>query len=292
VATNNPYQPLIERFAQLLTEGEALSPAGLIPPKRPPVVSGAPTALIFAPHPDDEVIIGGLPLRLLRELKLNVVNVAVTLGSRAERRAERWQELKNCCDYIGFGLVLPGERELEGINPITREKNPQQWSAAVQAIVNLLAKQRPSIIFVPHADDWNKTHIGTHHLVLEAMGRCSDLACRVVETEFWGAMDAPNLMVESSAADVADLVAALSLHVGEVARNAYHLRQPAWMMDNVRRGAELVGGQGGAAPRFAFATLYRLRRWANGRLEEVLEQGRVLPSEEDLSELFLTTTGD
>ncbi len=292
MATNNPYQPLIERFAQLLTEGEALSPAGLIPPKRPPVVSGAPTALIFAPHPDDEVIIGGLPLRLLRELKLNVVNVAVTLGSRAERRAERWQELKNCCDYIGFGLVLPGERELEGINPTTREKNPQQWSAAVQAIVNLLAKQRPSIIFVPHADDWNKTHIGTHHLVLEAMGRCSDLACRVVETEFWGAMDAPNLMVESSAADVADLVAALSLHVGEVARNAYHLRLPAWMMDNVRRGAELVGGQGGAAPRFAFATLYRLRRWANGRLEEVLEQGRVLPSKEDLNELFLTTTGD
>jgi LmbE family N-acetylglucosaminyl deacetylase len=292
MATNNPYQPLIEHFARLLTEGEALSPAGLIPPKRPPVVSGAPTALIFAPHPDDEVIIGGLPLRLLRELKLNVVNVAVTLGSRAERRAERWQELKNCCDYIGFGLVLPGERELEGVNPTTHEKNPQQWSAAVQAIVNLLAKQRPSIIFVPHADDWNKTHIGTHHLVLEAMGRCSDLACRVVETEFWGAMDAPNLMVESSAADVADLVAALSLHVGEVARNAYHLRLPAWMMDNVRRGAELVGGQGGAAPRFAFATLYRLRRWANGRLNEVLEQGRVLPSKEDLSELFLTTTGD
>jgi LmbE family N-acetylglucosaminyl deacetylase len=60
------------------------------------VAANAPTALIFAPHPDDEVIIGGLPLRLLRELKLNVVNVAVTLGSRAERQAERWQELKNC----------------------------------------------------------------------------------------------------------------------------------------------------------------------------------------------------
>ena len=54
-------------------------------------------------------------------------------------------------------------------------------------------------------------------------------------------------MVESSAADVADLMAALSLHVGEVARNPYHLRLPAWMIDNVRRGAELVGGQGGAA---------------------------------------------
>jgi hypothetical protein len=103
-------------------------------------------------------------------------------------------------------------------------------------------------------------------------------------------MDAPNLMVESSVADVSDLVAALSLHVGEVARNPFHLRLPACMMDNVRRGAELVGGQGGVAPRFAFATLYRLRRWANGRLQEVLEKGKALSSQDDLSELFLIPT--
>jgi N-acetylglucosamine malate deacetylase 1 len=61
------------------------------------------------------------------------------------------------------------------------------------------------------------------------------------------------------------------------------------MMDNVRRGAELVGGQGGLAPRFAFATLYRLRRWADGRLHEVLERGQLLSSHDDLSKLFLTT---
>jgi hypothetical protein len=119
------------------------------------------------------------------------------------------------------------------------------------------------------------------------MGRCSGLACQVVETEFWGAMDAPNLMVESSVSDLADLVAALSLHVGEVARNAFHLRRPAWMMDNVRRGAELVGGQGGAAPSFAFATLYRLRHWTDGRLHEVLDCGQVLSSQ-DTREKALT----
>jgi hypothetical protein len=60
------------------------------------------------------------------------------------------------------------------------------------------------------------------------------------------------------------------------------------MMDNVRRGAELVGGQGGAAPRFAFATLYRLRHWANGQFEEALERGRALSSQDNLSELFLS----
>jgi LmbE family N-acetylglucosaminyl deacetylase len=253
MAVNNPYQALVEGFARLLSEGEELSPARLVPPRRPPPAADASKALIFAPHPDDEVIIGGLPLRLLREQKLNVINVAVTLGSRPDRQTERWQELKNCCEYIGFGLVRAGEKGLEGINPIGREQQPQRWSAAVEAIADIIAAQQPSIIFLPHADDWNKTHIGPHHLVLEAMSRHQDLDCRVVETEFWGAMGSPNLMVESSASDVTDLVTALSLHVGEVARNPYHLRLPAWMIDNVRRGAELVGGQGGAAPRFAFA---------------------------------------
>jgi N-acetylglucosamine malate deacetylase 1 len=290
MAANNPYQALVESFARLLSEGEALSPVGLIPPKRLGAAADAPSALIFAPHPDDEVIIGGLPLRLLREQRLNVINVAVTLGSRPERQAERWQELKNCCEYIGFGLVAPAERGLEGINPVAREQQPQRWHAAVEAISAILAAHRPSIVFLPHAEDWNKTHIGTHYLVLEALGQCPGMACRVVETEFWGAMDAPNLMVESSAADVVDLVTALSLHVGEVARNPYHLRLPAWMMDNVRRGAELVGGQGSAAPRFAFATLYRLRRWVDGELHEVLERGQALSSQDDLSKLFLTPT--
>ena len=41
------------------------------------------------------------------------------------------------------------------------------------------------------------------------------------------------------------------------------------MQDNVRRGGELVGGQGGAAPDFTFATLYRLRQWQDGALHFV-----------------------
>ena len=68
---------------------------------------------------------------------------------------------------------------------------------------------------------------------------------------------------------------ALSFHVGEVQRNPYHLLVPAWMQDNVRRGGELVGGQGGAAPEFDFCTLYRLRRWMDGRLQATFTGGRM-----------------
>ena len=51
---------------------------------------------------------------------------------------------------------------------------------------------------------------------------------------------------------------------------------PPGCKDNVRRGAELVGGQGGAAPDFPFAMLHRLRRWKNGRSEDVFDGGQLV----------------
>ncbi len=74
--------------------------------------------------------------------------------------------------------------------------------------------------------------------------------------------------------------------MGEVGRNPYHLRLPAWMIDNVRRGTELVGGQGGASPGFVFATLYRLRAWRDGGLREILSAGRQVAAGDSLMSLF------
>ena len=114
----------------------------------------------------------------------------------------------------------------------------------------------------------------------------SPFSCTVVETEFWGAMASPNLTVESSPEDVAEMMTALSFHVGEVERNPYHLLLPAWMQDNVRRGGELVGGQGGPAPDFSFCTLYRLREWRDGALQLTYAGGRNLPANINASELL------
>ena len=287
--TANPYRTWVEAFATALGEGEAIGPV----PARTGRRLGGEKVLLFSPHPDDEVITGGLPLRLARELGFGVVNVAVTLGSRVERREARWRELEAACGFIDFGLVTPDRSGLEGIDLQAREQDPARWAAAVDAVSAVLAAEQPHVVFLPHAADWNRTHVGVHHLVVDAMRLLPWLACRAVETEYWGAMASPNLMVESSVADVADLVAALSLHEGEVARNPYHLRLPAWMMDNVRRGAELVGGQGNAAPRFAFATLYRLRGWKDGRFHDnLVEKGSMVASDGGLDALFPTTGGN
>ena len=59
------------------------------------------------------------------------------------------------------------------------------------------------------------------------------------------------------------------------------------MMDNVRRGAELVGGQGGGAPDYAFAVLCRLRRWRQGGLSRTFEGGRQIARTADLKAAIL-----
>jgi hypothetical protein len=79
---------------------------------------------------------------------------------------------------------------------------------------------------------------------------------------------------------------ATSFHVGEVRRNPYHVLLPSWMEDNVRRGAELVGGQGQGAPDFIFATVYRLRRWENGAWKDLPGKGRFLSRSENPASLF------
>src|SRR5258706_5858649 len=100
----NPYQSFVNDFARVVRQAQDYPLGGFAMPVHPNPVPDAPRALIFSPHPDDEVIIGALPLRLLRELRWNVINVAVTHGSSKARHAERWRELESCCHYIRFRL--------------------------------------------------------------------------------------------------------------------------------------------------------------------------------------------
>ena len=282
----NPYRLYVNRLLALQARGRALPLGGLDAPRRRAIRARAPRVLIFSPHPDDECVIGGIALRLQRECGWRVVNVAVTQGSRKDRQAARWTELQNACAHLGFDLVATGPHGLEGVNRATRETEPGCWAAMVETIAAILRAQRPRAILLPHEADWNSTHIGTHLLVADALQQCPDLACRVVETEFWGAMATPNLMVELAARELADLMAALSFHVGEVQRNPYHLSLPAWMQDNVRRGGEVIGGQGGAPPAFAFATLYRLRVWNGRELAPLFDGGKIVGANDDLAALF------
>src|SRR5438094_3261308 len=119
-ASMNPYHRFVTEHARLLHQAASYPLGGLPSLPRREVAASAPKALFFAPHPDDECIVGGLALRLFREARMNLLDVAVTQGSKRERQAERLHELQNACNYIGFGLLRAGPNGLEKINPLAR----------------------------------------------------------------------------------------------------------------------------------------------------------------------------
>lgn len=294
----NPYRGWVEVLVRHQAKGAALPLGGFRVPRVARPKARAPKVLLFSPHPDDECIVGGLALRLLREQRMNVINIAVTLGSKVERRSERARELDAACRYLGFGLELAGGQGLDSVNAETREKDPVGWQKKVACIASLLERHQPQVILLPHAADAHPTHRGTHLLVLDALkleaGRPRPVGqppLLIVETEFWSPMDHPNAMVEISPRDLSDLVAALSCHVGEVRRNPYHLRLPAWMQDNVRRGGERMLGCGGVAPTLSFAVMYRVLLWNGPDLQPGQDVGRMFGANDILSVAELSKPG-
>lgn len=279
------YLDLVTRHAQLLHKRDYPLPQGVSPRSAAhPCATDAPVVLQFSPHPDDECISGALSLRLLREAGYRIINLPITLGSNPRRQDERAQELKQACRWLGFE-----NREIEsgGLSHIcirARQKEPEDWADKVEVIANLITEFKPGIVICPNDDDGHATHIGTHHLVMDALAHESH-SCWLVQTEFWRAMAHPNLLIESGIEDTADLVSALACHVGEVKRNPYQLRLTSWMADNVRRGAELIGGAGVAAPDFAFGTLYRLDHF-DGETITPSKQRHIVCANDDLRTLF------
>ncbi len=281
------YQDFVAAFSETMEKAKSLPLGQAEAASLPKLPADAPKILLFSPHPDDEVITGALPLRLLRQSRRRIINVAITLGRHQERRQPRLDELRGCCEYIGFDVIVAGENGLTDVYIKTRKEMPEHWAKCVESIAEILRDNRPEIVFFPHDQDWHPGHIATNKLVLDALQMQEpNFSCYCIETEFWSTMDSPNLMVESSPDDLADLLNALSFHIGEVRRNPYHLSLPAWMTDNVRRGSELVGERGGPAADFQFATLYRLQLWKNGGLQDVLAKGRFLPAVDNPASLF------
>ena len=257
---------------QAVNSGQAMplgpSPAPLVPP---PVKARPrrPLKVVYcAPHPDDECLCGGLPLRLKLEAGARVTNVAVTLGSDATQKERRRRELESACRALGFDLVVPqggtadGPLGFDRVNLKTRNNATDEWEEKVRILSEILDHEKPDVVFAPHDDDFNTTHVGTHYLAFEALGAHIERGERgplpLIETEFWHQLAAPNLMVGLTAETVAMQLVAATEHGGEMARNPYHLLHAGRLMDGVRRGSEVVGGQGAAAQPFTFAELYRV----------------------------------
>src|SRR5262245_14600298 len=229
------------------------------------------TVLICSPHPDDEALVGGFALRALQETNARVVNCALTLGAETKRKQERLRELRASCAVLGFELKIPGwprKLGLENLELQVAKSNPQLWRLNHALVKSVFEYAKPDVVLMPHAGDFHGTHKATHQLAVEVAAeysrRIPGKRLLLLETEYWHPMGKPNLMVGITSADVAALIMAVAEHGGEVRRNPYHLRHPARMIDNVRRGSEVIKGEGASAEAFMFAELYRVSAITNG----------------------------
>lgn len=273
----NDFQDFVKTSADNLKNARQIPLGASEFPAVIPRSAQAPVGMIFSPHPDDECINGGLPLRLFRESGYRIINVPITLGSDLERRAARRHELENACRYLGFGVIFPVENGFENITPAAREIDIENWSYAVSKIADLIKRFQPKVLFFPHRKDRHPTHCGTNLLVLDALSKMpKDFICMTAENEFWQPMETPDCLIEISEETVGDLISALSFHVGEVSRNPYHITFPSWLIDNVRRGSEIVGEAGSKSQDFTFGVLHKISLYKNGALQPMFEQGKFL----------------
>ena len=235
-----------------LKEGQGKSPVN---PCLSPV-------LLFSPHPDDESITGLLPLRLLIEEGRPVVNIAVTLGSKKERREARAREAEAACSLLGFSCehLRSVQEAPERLRHLGADEKEVAGSALVEEIICLLHKYRPALVVYPHLMDLHPAHMAVSKILESALLRFAAMGSSLLaaETECWQPMINSNLAVEGSPQHVAILCQAISLHAGEVARNPYHIRQPVRMMENFFRASELIAGFGGRCERISFAEMYAL----------------------------------
>jgi len=274
----------VAHFVECIDSGRSVSlgpsPVKLYPPAADDSPALGSKVVFCAPHPDDEALSGALALRLRIESGARITNVAITLGSNKAQRPRRLREVDSACCALGFDLVIPQYPSgFDKVSPASRRERPPEWAAKVQALREIFDREAPETVFLPHPYDFNSTHVGTHDLVTEALGAHLDTSGRnpvlLIETEFWHQIERPNLMVGLSPELVAAQLVGIAEHGGEMERNPYHLLHPCRLMDNVRRGSEVFGGQGAPAQTFIFAELYHVA-WMAGKAKVPARPGNFI----------------
>ncbi len=197
--------------------------------------------LIISPHPDDEILQSSLALRLQAENKMKVINVAVTLGSKTDQRERRLKELKGAIKFLKFKNYTLSD----------------SWSEKKRELMAIIKRENPYFIIAPHSLDQHTTHQKTSKLVTDSTASFKGV---IAWSEFWSAQKNPNLLVEVPLEIFIKQFKALEFHKGEIERNPYHYKLQSWLIDNVRRGSEIINHSGSVSAPMIMGQLYRLTK--------------------------------
>lgn len=129
--------------------------------------------MVFAPHPDDDLI--GCGGSIAKHVKSNnsVSIVYMTSGdagslkyNKGELSEIREKEAENAAKMIGVDK-----------NSLFFLKNPDGYLEYnrnnLVTLINLIRDKKPNIVYVPHEKDAHKDHMKTNELVLESLNRAS-----------------------------------------------------------------------------------------------------------------------
>jgi len=144
------------------------------------------SAIVFAPHQDDETLGCGGTIILKRKAGLPVTIVFMTDGSTSHASFMRGDELRQ----VRNEEALQAARQL-GVDAaevrfldFPDSKLVSCHEIAVTQVLDVLHRQRPDDVFIPYGADGTPDHEATYRIVVEAVQK-SGLALRVCEYPIW-----------------------------------------------------------------------------------------------------------
>ena len=154
-------------------------------------------ALVIAPHPDDEVIGCGGAIRLGIERGESVSAVFLTsgeLGLKHRPRAEAWEVREK---EARRAAVILGLAKLHFL------RQPD-WMlgdhirAAAKALGQVLAEERPTLVYLPHPEDGHPDHRATLPILQTALKGWRGQKPELLAYEVWTPLAAHDLVVDIS----------------------------------------------------------------------------------------------
>lgn len=141
--------------------------------------------LVFAPHPDDEVI--GCGGSLLKKIAAGceVTVVYMTSGEGTAPASQRETEAARSCHFMGVSTHI-FLREPDGF----LQRTPQ----VTEAVTAILKKENPHIVYVPHQHEKNADHAATHSIVHHCLFQANPEM--VLAYEVWTPMQNYGLIVD------------------------------------------------------------------------------------------------
>jgi LmbE family N-acetylglucosaminyl deacetylase len=128
--------------------------------------------MVFAPHPDDEILGCGGTLAGHVEAGDSVTVVYMTSGEAGSRHIPkeqlgpiREQEALRACSLLGI-TDLVFLRNPDSCVPYDQDN--------LLSLTNLIRNKQPEYIYLPHQQDAHRDHIITHELVVAAKNRAAE----------------------------------------------------------------------------------------------------------------------